>query len=117
MSSVQVLGWRSAQVSLGMALGGADVGFVKTLERAQGGCGWSVSAGTGLVVARRGDRCWSPPSALALYGLGWGLQFGGSLCDLLVVLRNQCAATHSGCPTAALLLCSPAPLLARPLWG
>ena len=57
---------------------------------AQAGCGWSVAAGTGLVVARKGEQGgWSPPSALGLYSLGWGLQMGGSLCDLLIVLRNQ----------------------------
>ena len=56
----------------------------------QAGCGWSVAAGTGLVVARKGEQGgWSPPSALGLYSLGWGLQIGGSLCDLLIVLRNQ----------------------------
>ena len=56
----------------------------------QAGCGWSIAAGTGLVVARKGEHGdWSPPSALGLYSLGWGLQIGGSLCDLLIVLRNQ----------------------------
>lgn len=61
----------------------------------QAGCGWSVAAGTGLVVARKGEQGgWSPPSALGLYSLGWGLQIGGSLCDLLIVLRNQCVFCH-----------------------
>ena len=45
--------------------------------------------GSGLVVVRgdRGD--WSPPSALAMASVGWGLQAGGALHDLLIVLRNR----------------------------
>jgi lipid-binding SYLF domain-containing protein len=46
--------------------------------------------GTGLVVARARDG-WSPPSALGLCGFGWGLQAGGALCDVLIVLRSRCA--------------------------
>ena len=57
----------------------------------QVGMGWSAVAGTGLVVAKRSDGSWSPPSALLMYGLGWGFQFGGSLCDLLIVLRTPYA--------------------------
>lgn len=30
--------------------------------------------GTGLVVARRSDGSWSPPSAIVSVGLGWGAQ-------------------------------------------
>ena len=51
--------------------------------------GWSVMLGTGLVVARVGGG-WTPPSALGLCGFGWGLQAGGALCDVLIVLRNRC---------------------------
>ena len=38
--------------------------------------------GTGLVVARRGDGSWSPPSAISTCGLGYGVQviFSSSLC-------------------------------------
>ena len=45
--------------------------------------------GTGVVLARTRDG-WSPPSALGLCGFGWGLQAGGVLCDVLIVLRNKC---------------------------
>lgn len=58
---------------------------------AQGGVGWSLMLGTGVVLARASDG-WSPPSALGLCGFGWGLQAGGALCDVLIVLRNKCAA-------------------------
>lgn len=52
------------------------------------GMGWSAAVGTGLVVARRQDGSWSPPSAVGLGSFGWGLQAGGELTDLLLVLSN-----------------------------
>lgn len=30
--------------------------------------------GTGLVIARREDGSWSPPSAISSIGVGWGAQ-------------------------------------------
>lgn len=30
--------------------------------------------GTGLVIARRDDGSWSPPSAISSFGVGWGAQ-------------------------------------------
>lgn len=44
--------------------------------------------GTGLVVARREDGSWSPPSAIGLSSFGWGIQAGGELTDLLLVLSS-----------------------------
>nr|ACG25385.1 zinc ion binding protein [Zea mays] len=53
--------------------------------------------GTGLVVARRGDGSWSPPSAISTCGLGYGVQAGGELADYIIVLRNKDAIkTFSG---------------------
>ncbi|KAK9805137.1 hypothetical protein WJX72_001461 [[Myrmecia] bisecta] len=66
------------------------------------GMGWSATVGTGLVLARRSDGTWSAPSAISLCGLGWGLQLGGALMDLLIVLRNRsalqafCGSPHLG---------------------
>lgn len=34
----------------------------------------TYNVGTGLVVARREDGSWSPPSAVACFGMGWGAQ-------------------------------------------
>lgn len=45
--------------------------------------------GTGLMIARRDDGNWSPPAAIFSCGLGWGLQAGGELIDLIVVLRTH----------------------------
>lgn len=34
----------------------------------------TYKVGTGLVVARREDGSWSPPSAISSFGVGWGPQ-------------------------------------------
>lgn len=34
----------------------------------------TYNIGTGLVVARREDGSWSPPSAISSFGIGWGAQ-------------------------------------------
>lgn len=36
----------------------------------------TYNIGTGLVVARRQDGSWSPPSAISSLGIGWGAQVG-----------------------------------------
>ena len=51
--------------------------------------GWSAALGSGLVVVRTDDGGWSPPLALDMVSLSWGLQAGGALHDLLIVLRNR----------------------------
>ncbi|KAI4388247.1 hypothetical protein MLD38_000592 [Melastoma candidum] len=57
----------------------------------------TYNVGTGIVVARRGDGSWSPPSAISTLGIGWGAQAGGELADFIVVLRNKSAiSTFSG---------------------
>ena len=54
----------------------------------QVGLGWSGVIGTGLVVGQK-DGAWTSPSAISLAGLGWGFQAGGTVSDILVVLRNR----------------------------
>ncbi|KAL4562194.1 hypothetical protein LXL04_034392 [Taraxacum kok-saghyz] len=49
----------------------------------------TYNIGTGLVIARREDGSWSPPSAISTIGLGWGAQAGGELADLIIVLRTE----------------------------
>ena len=34
----------------------------------------TYNIGTGLVIARREDGSWSPPSAVSTFGMGWGAQ-------------------------------------------
>ncbi|PSR98649.1 SH3 domain-containing YSC84-like protein [Actinidia chinensis var. chinensis] len=57
----------------------------------------TYNIGTGLVIARREDGSWSPPSAISSFGVGWGAQAGGELIDLIIVLRtNDAIKTFSG---------------------
>lgn len=57
----------------------------------------TYNIGTGLVVARREDGSWSPPSAISTFGIGWGTQAGGELTDFIIVLRTKEAVnTFSG---------------------
>ncbi|EPS61610.1 hypothetical protein M569_13184, partial [Genlisea aurea] len=54
----------------------------------------TYKVGTGLVVARRDDGSWSPPSAISSFGVGWGAQVGGELIDFIVVLRTSGAVKN-----------------------
>ncbi|KAL6574128.1 hypothetical protein OROHE_001670 [Orobanche hederae] len=60
----------------------------------------TYNVGTGVVVARREDGSWSPPSAISSFGVGWGAQAGGELTDFIIVLRtndavkNFCSDAH-----------------------
>ncbi|KAH7657726.1 Zinc finger RING/FYVE/PHD-type protein [Dioscorea alata] len=57
----------------------------------------TYNIGTGLVIARREDGSWSPPSAISSFGIGWGAQAGGEFTDYIIVLRNKDAIkTFSG---------------------
>eukprot|EP01025_Chloroclados_australasicus_P039009 TRINITY_DN4026_c0_g1_i1.p1 TRINITY_DN4026_c0_g1~~TRINITY_DN4026_c0_g1_i1.p1 ORF type:complete len:505 (-),score=55.99 TRINITY_DN4026_c0_g1_i1:1209-2723(-) len=61
-----------------------------------GALGIAGTAGTGVIVSKRSDGTWSPPAALWLGGVGWGLQFGGELSDLLIVIKSK-QALNSFC--------------------
>ncbi|GFR52465.1 hypothetical protein Agub_g14973 [Astrephomene gubernaculifera] len=69
------------------ALQGAEALALLTVARV--GAGWSLSFGTGLVVARTPSGGWSAPCAISAAGMGWGLQLGGELADVLLVLRSR----------------------------
>ncbi|RDY12328.1 hypothetical protein CR513_02885 [Mucuna pruriens] len=57
----------------------------------------TYNIGTGLVIARREDGSWSPPSAVSTFGVGWGAQAGGELTDFIIVLRtNDAVKTFGG---------------------
>lgn len=47
--------------------------------------------GTGIVVAKLDDGTWSAPSAVVLTGLGWGLQIGAELTDVMLILSTDAA--------------------------
>jgi lipid-binding SYLF domain-containing protein len=77
------------------------------------GVGWSATMGTGLVIARQRDGTWSAPCAAACYGVGWGLQLGSELTDLLLVIRTEealrafCSRAHLGLGGSAGLAVGP----------
>eukprot|EP00884_Botryococcus_braunii_P004777 jgi/Botrbrau1/142/Bobra.0022s0127.1 len=84
------------------------------LTVAKAAMGWSAAWGGGVVVARMaGGQGWSRPCAISLYSCGWGLQAGGALCDLVLVLRNEaavrafCGAVHWGVGIGANLAAGP----------
>ena len=47
--------------------------------------------GTGCVVAKLDDGTWSAPSAITISGMGWGLQIGAELTDVLLILSTDLA--------------------------
>lgn len=60
--------------------------FVTTM---QAGFFFSARMGSGLVIGRTSDGGWSAPSAVCTAGAGWGLQIGGEVTDMLIVLNSQ----------------------------
>ena len=50
---------------------------------------FSGHAGTGVLLAKRPDGSWSPPSALGLAGVGFGALFGAAVKDLIIVLVDE----------------------------
>lgn len=47
--------------------------------------------GTGLILAKLSDGSWSAPSAVTITGLGWGLQIGAELTDVMLILSTDSA--------------------------
>jgi len=50
---------------------------------------FSGHAGTGVLLARRQDGSWSPPSALGLAGVGFGALFGAAIKDVIILLVDD----------------------------
>ncbi|XP_068165511.1 SH3 domain-containing YSC84-like protein 1 isoform X2 [Antennarius striatus] len=53
--------------------------------------GFMITArgGSGIVIARRADRCWSAPSAIGIAGLGGGFEIGVEVSDLVIILNQR----------------------------
>lgn len=66
--------------------GAWGLAFVTTM---QAGFFFSARMGSGLVIGRTPDGEWSAPSAVCTAGAGWGLQIGGEVTDMLIVLNSQ----------------------------
>jgi lipid-binding SYLF domain-containing protein len=55
----------------------------------KGAVGIGGRYGKGLVSCRREDRAWGPPAFLEVGGASFGLQIGGEVIDLILVVRNE----------------------------
>lgn len=73
---------------------------VSMLERAHGlailtiiKAGFLITGkiGTGLVVAKLPDGSWSAPSAIGTAGMGGGLEIGGELVEVMIILGSAAA--------------------------
>lgn len=62
---------------------------VAFLTVAKVGMMFTARYGTGIVVSRLDDGSWSAPSAITISGFGWGLQFGGELTDVMLILTTD----------------------------
>ncbi|XP_077960008.1 SH3 domain-containing YSC84-like protein 1 isoform X3 [Gasterosteus aculeatus] len=53
--------------------------------------GFMITArgGSGIVIARLGDRRWSAPSAIGIAGLGGGFEIGVEVSDLVIILNHR----------------------------
>ncbi|XP_029282559.1 SH3 domain-containing YSC84-like protein 1 [Cottoperca gobio] len=53
--------------------------------------GFMITArgGSGIVIARMGDRRWSAPSAIGIAGLGGGFEIGVEVSDLVIILNQR----------------------------
>jgi lipid-binding SYLF domain-containing protein len=50
---------------------------------------FSGNVGTGIVLARKPDGTWSPPTAIGLTGIGWGFIMGASLKDIVYLIYDE----------------------------
>lgn len=55
-----------------------EVGFV-----------FSGNIGTGILMSRKKDGSWSPPSAIGISGIGWGLIMGASLKQIVYLIYDE----------------------------
>lgn len=62
----------------------------------------SLSGGSGVVVARRADGTWSPPSSFVVSSLGAGLMLGLDVYDCVCVLNSQAQVDAFANPRFAL---------------
>lgn len=49
----------------------------------------SGTTGSGVLIARRPDGSWSPPSGFTVHGLGAGLAYGAEVSDCVAVIRTR----------------------------
>lgn len=60
----------------------------------KGALGVGGRYGKGLVSCRQADRSWGPPAFIQVGGASIGLQVGGEIIDLLLIVRNRKGADY-----------------------
>ena len=80
-----------AETIRGMIQNAVGLAFIRTSKVV---LGVSVHFGSGIVISRLEDGSWSAPSAIAMYGGGFGIQFGLEVADYIFILQNQEALEH-----------------------
>lgn len=75
----------------GMIQNAVGLGFVRTSKVV---VGVSFQAGSGIIIARLPDGTWSAPSAIGVYGLGVGMQFGLEVADYMFILQTKEGVEH-----------------------
>eukprot|EP00804_Cyclotella_cryptica_P005778 CCRYP_000091-RA/>CCRYP_000091-RA protein AED:0.05 eAED:0.05 QI:331/1/1/1/0.83/0.71/7/1515/1505 len=75
----------------GMIQNAVGLGFVRTSKVV---VGVSLQAGSGIIIARLPDGTWSAPSAIGVYGLGVGMQFGLEVADYMFILQTKEGVEH-----------------------
>jgi lipid-binding SYLF domain-containing protein len=56
--------------------------------------GVSIHVGSGIVLSRLSDGTWSAPSAIGVWGLGLGIQFGLEVAEYIFILQTPEALEH-----------------------
>lgn len=62
------------------------IAFITIVEA---GFVFSGNVGTGIVMSRKKDGSWSPPSALGVTGVGWGFIMGASLKNIVYLIYDE----------------------------
>jgi len=59
------------------------------LSMVEAGFVFSGSVGSGVIIAHNEDDSWSPPSAVSVGGIGWGLIAGGEVKDVIICVMER----------------------------
>jgi len=59
------------------------------LSMVEAGFIFSGSVGSGVILAHNEDDTWSPPSAVSVGGIGWGLVAGGEVKDVIICVMER----------------------------
>ena len=75
----------------GMIEAAVGLGFVRVSKVV---VGVSLQHGSGIIISRLPDGTWSAPSALGVYGLGVGFQFGLEVADFMFIIQTKEGMEH-----------------------